>query len=80
MSPRLRYQEEVARGLREVADAIEAGNLDASSAVLLTGGLGEMNVVHALGGIDAHAALGSLAMAQHILLNAVMPDGNTTET
>lgn len=79
MNGRLRYQEEVARGLREVADAIEAGNLDASSAVLLTGSLGELNIVHALGGIDAQAALGSLAMAQHILLNAVMPDGNTTE-
>lgn len=32
MVRRLRYREEVVRGLREVADAIEAGNLDAFQA------------------------------------------------
>ncbi len=75
---RLRYQDNVVHGLRQIALAIERGDLDASTAIVLTGGLGELNVVHCLGGLDAQSALGAMSMAQHILLNAVMPDGNTT--
>lgn len=72
----LRYSSDVAQALRQAADLVESGRLAAESAVLVTGGIGELVVVSVMGGIDSQSAIGSLVIGQHILLNTVMPDGN----
>lgn len=80
MSARTYFNTEVVAGLRKVADAIERGDLEASIAVLVTGDMGELSMVHSLGeNCTSQIALAQLAIGQHILLNAVMPDGNATE-
>lgn len=80
MGERTYFNPEVVAGLRKVADAIERGDLEATIAVLVTGDVGEKAVVHALGEFcTAQIALAQCAIGQHILLNAVMPDGNDPE-
>ena len=72
----LRYQNDVAQGLRDIADAIERGDVPAGIAVVITGEVGELAIVHSLGEeADVRAAISQCVIGQHILLNHLMPDG-----
>jgi len=74
---RTRYRPEVVSGLRDLADAIERGEVEAGVAVVITGEMGEMAVVHVMAA-DTPTAIAQCAVGQHILLNTIMPYGNTT--
>lgn len=66
----------LAQGLRDMADELESGSrLSPQSAVVVLHDHDGISVVSCLN-TTTHDAIGILQVGNHILLNAVMPNGN----
>lgn len=65
-------------GLRDLADAIERGDIDPDTkVVVIHGDLGEPVFVRGMGkDVGGTETLAMITVGQHIMLNAIMPLGN----
>lgn len=64
--------------LRRIADQVEAGNLPAA-AVVIMGDAGHGDLVQVIStspDMGTMEVIGTLTVANHIMLNAIMPNGN----